>query len=186
MFRRKRDGLKEKAFRASEVALQLAQDKRFREHVHSSVEHGTAVWHQTRRGRGLVGAARRLASDQELQTELRKGRDDLQKASERLNTKKRGRRLRRIAQLAGLASLAAVPQVRERVSALIATASKKRAELQNHTSSNGQATGKQRPRALDDLTKEELYARAQEAEIAGRSEMSKDELVAALRARAGS
>jgi hypothetical protein len=37
------------------------------------------------------------------------------------------------------------------------------------------------PRSLDDLTKDELYQRAQEADIPGRSEMTKDELVAALR-----
>ena len=34
---------------------------------------------------------------------------------------------------------------------------------------------------LEDLTKEELYHRAQDADIPGRSEMSKDELIAALR-----
>jgi DNA end-binding protein Ku len=33
---------------------------------------------------------------------------------------------------------------------------------------------------LDELTKEELYRRAQDADIPGRSEMSKDELVRAL------
>jgi hypothetical protein len=37
--------------------------------------------------------------------------------------------------------------------------------------------------SLEDLTRDELYARAQEAEIPGRSEMSKDELVEALRAK---
>ena len=34
---------------------------------------------------------------------------------------------------------------------------------------------------LTDLTKEELYQRAQDAEIAGRSQMSKNELIAALK-----
>ena len=38
-----------------------------------------------------------------------------------------------------------------------------------------------RPHSLDELTKEELYLRAQEADIPGRSEMTKDQLVAALR-----
>jgi hypothetical protein len=33
---------------------------------------------------------------------------------------------------------------------------------------------------LDELTKEELYRRAQDADIPGRSEMSKDELLRAL------
>ena|SRR5437588_193913 len=37
------------------------------------------------------------------------------------------------------------------------------------------------PRALDSLTKEELYHRAQKAEISGRSEMTKDQLIDALR-----
>ncbi|HEY7019392.1 MAG TPA: hypothetical protein VH297_13075 [Gaiellaceae bacterium] len=36
---------------------------------------------------------------------------------------------------------------------------------------------------LDDLTKDELYRRAQKADIAGRSEMTKDELVRALKRR---
>jgi hypothetical protein len=38
-------------------------------------------------------------------------------------------------------------------------------------------------RPLEDLTKEELYERAQAADIEGRSTMSKDELVRALKAR---
>ena len=36
---------------------------------------------------------------------------------------------------------------------------------------------------LDELTKEELYKRAQAEDIPGRSEMTKDELIAALRKR---
>ena len=36
---------------------------------------------------------------------------------------------------------------------------------------------------LEELTKEELYERAQAADIPGRSHMSKDELIAALRGR---
>jgi hypothetical protein len=36
---------------------------------------------------------------------------------------------------------------------------------------------------LDDLTKDELYRRAQKADVAGRSEMTKDELVRALKRR---
>jgi DNA end-binding protein Ku len=37
---------------------------------------------------------------------------------------------------------------------------------------------------LEELTKEELYERAQAADIPGRSHMSKDELIAALRGQA--
>jgi hypothetical protein len=43
------------------------------------------------------------------------------------------------------------------------------------------ARGNERP--LDDLTKDELYERAQAADIEGRSTMSKDELLRALKAR---
>jgi hypothetical protein len=39
------------------------------------------------------------------------------------------------------------------------------------------------PRTLEDLTKEQLYTRAQQAEIPRRSEMSKEELIDALRAK---
>jgi hypothetical protein len=54
--------------------------------------------------------------------------------------------------------------------------------LKNLRSSYGAGGGGQ-PGSLEDLSRDELYARAQEAEIPGRSEMSKDELVEALRAR---
>ena len=37
---------------------------------------------------------------------------------------------------------------------------------------------------LEDMTKDELYERAKKADIPGRSEMNKDELVRALRAAA--
>ena len=39
------------------------------------------------------------------------------------------------------------------------------------------------PSSLEALSKDELYARAQEADIPGRSEMSKQDLIAALRSR---
>ena len=39
------------------------------------------------------------------------------------------------------------------------------------------------PPDLDELTKDQLYRRAQKADIPGRSEMTKDELVLALKRR---
>jgi hypothetical protein len=54
-----------------------------------------------------------------------------------------------------------------------------RARLGRRTSA--QSRPDERP--LEELTKEELYERAQAAEIEGRSTMSKDELVRALKAR---
>jgi hypothetical protein len=186
MLRRKTDSVRQRASDVSELALQLAQDKRFRKRLRSAAKHGKQAWRHTRRGPGLRAAARRLAVDQELQAELQKARSDLQLAYERLDAKRGGHRKRRVVALVGLGSLAAVPQVRERVSDLIASAARNGKDIQNLASANGQDREEPRPNSLDDLTKEELYARAQEAEIAGRSEMSKEELVEALRSRAGS
>jgi hypothetical protein len=175
--------VKENALGASELAQRLAQDKKFRKRLRSAVEHLTEARRRVRRGRGLAGAANQLAADQALQAELRDARRDLQQAYARLNAKRRAHRLRRIASLAGRASLAAVPQVREGVYALIATATRKRLHLQGLATTNDPSRAEAHPRTLEDLTKEELYARAQEAEIPGRSEMSKEELIAVLRAK---
>ena len=174
---------KESALGASELALQLAQDKRFRKGLLSAIEHSTKTKRRARRGVGLAGTARRLAADQALQAELRNARKDLQQAYARLDAKRRGHRRRRITLLAGLASLAAVPQVRRRVSALIATASSNRQGQATRNRADDPGKHDAGPRRLEDLTKEELYARAQEAEIPGRSEMSKDQLIDALRAK---
>ena len=57
-----------------------------------------------------------------------------------------------------------------------------------HGDGNGSDTPRPReadaetvPHRLEDHTKEQLYARAQELEIDGRSQMLKDELIAAIR-----
>jgi hypothetical protein len=76
-----------------------------------------------------------------------------------------------------------VPKIRATLTSAFSKGAKHRDRLMtavggNSTASPGSTT---RPHSLDDLTKEELYQRAQEADIAGRSDMSKDELVAALR-----
>lgn len=39
------------------------------------------------------------------------------------------------------------------------------------------------PHRLEDRSRDQLYARAQELDIAGRSQMTKDELIAAIRAQ---
>jgi hypothetical protein len=68
----------------------------------------------------------------------------------------------------------AIPQVRSRVAALANAATNQR-----HLTHLANA-GREHP--LEDLTKEQLYARAQDADIPGRSD-SKDQLIAALRAK---
>jgi hypothetical protein len=175
----------ENALSAIALAGQLARDKKFRKRLLSALEHTSEAGRRARRGHGLAGTARQLARDQALQTELRHARRDLQRAYARLNakSKRQGHRLRRLTFLTGLASLAAVPQVRARVSGLVAIASRNTGHPQRLAEADGVAGTEARPHTLDALTKEELYARAQEAEIPGRSEMSKDELIAALRAK---
>jgi hypothetical protein len=175
--------LKENAPIAFGLAVQLAQDQEFRTRLISALEHSKEARRRARPSRGVAGVARRLAADQGVQAELQEARKDLEQAYALVGTKRRGRRLRRIIPLAGIASLAAVPQVRERISGLIETASRNRELLQDLAAATVPGRDDGRPNTLDALTKEELYARAQAAEIPGRSEMSKEELVAALRAK---
>jgi hypothetical protein len=162
MLRRSRtDRVKQNAFNVSELALELARDRRFRKRLLSALEHGSAAHRRVPRRPGLVETVQRVASDRALQGELRKAREDLTQAYARLDAKRSSHRMRTAAVLAGVASAGAVPVLRKRLS----------------RPGGG-------PRNLDDLTKDELYARAQAAEIPGRSEMSKEQLVAALRAQA--
>jgi hypothetical protein len=180
--RSRRERAKESAASASALALALAQDKRFRRRLLSAIEHGSEAGRRTRRGLGLSGAVARLATDETLLKELRSARSDLQQAYVRLEAKRRSRKLRNFLVLAALALFAGVPQLRAR---LVGVVEKARQRLPDVGSpSRRSSSGDSRPPgALEDMTKEQLYERAQEAEIPGRSEMSKEQLVEALRAR---
>lgn len=166
MFRRsKMEAVKGRAVDASAVAFQLAQDKKFRKQVISAASHGSAAARRTRRSLGVVGALTRLATDQKLANELKNARADLQRAYGRLGARKprkRSHKLRNSVMLVAAASVAGVPKIRKAVISAF-------------------KMGRTSPRSLDDLTKEELYERAQQADIPGREGMTKDELVAALR-----
>jgi len=176
--------IKARALSTSALALRLAQDRRFRKRLVSAVERGSAAGRRTRRSLGLTGAGTRLASDQALRADLRGARDDLQRAYERLDAKKRRHRLRRFIVLAGLTSLAGVPQIRKRAVSALSGAAKHRWNRDDERGRSAQsAGGSSRPRSLDEVTKEELDGRGQGAGISGRAEVSKDELVQALRAR---
>jgi|SRR4029453_1997696 hypothetical protein len=176
--------LRKNAVDASELARQLAQDAKFRKRLASAIGHGVIARRRARRELGLGGTIRRLANDERLLRELRSARDDLQRASRRIQ-KRRSHKLRNAALVGSLAGLAAVPQVRQRVTAVVSDERVRRDatdRLKKLRSSYG-ANRVGRSGSLEDLTRDELYARAQEAEIPGRSEMSKDELVEALRAK---
>ena len=171
---------------ASELARHLAQDAKFRRRLISAIGHGAKASRRTRGELGRAGAIRRLANNQALLKELRGARDDLQRANRRIQAKRRSHRLRNAALLGGLASVAAVPQLRKRVVNAVSNETARRDaldRLRNPVRDHRPAEARQ-PSRLEDLTRDELYARAQEADIPGRSEMSKDELVKALRERA--
>jgi hypothetical protein len=172
---------------SAEAALHIAQDRKLGKRLFSAVGHATQAWRRARRDGGLADTAQRLVADQAVHDELRSSVRDLEQAYARLDTKRHGRRiftsLAKLTSVAGLGSLAAMPQVRERVSALIASASRNSRQLADLATENIRGDDEPRLRSLEDLTKEKLYARAQEADIPGRSEMSKDELIDALRVK---
>lgn len=185
--RSKIERMKKDAGSASALALQLAQDRKFRERVLSAIEHGYEAGRRAQRGLGLGGAVRRLATDQTLLREVRSARSDLEQAYARLEAKRRSHKLRNLLALTALASIAGVPQFRERLAAVMAKASKHLQPLTERGKPAARPTASddapKRLHSIEDLTREELYARAQEADIPGRSEMSKEQLVEALRAR---
>jgi hypothetical protein len=78
--------------------------------------------------------------------------------------------------VAGFVASRAAPWVVSRLKPLVEAG---RSRVQSVAS----RTPGRRERSLEELTKEELYERAQAADIEGRSTMSKDELVRALKGR---
>lgn len=173
--------LKRDARVAFEFALGLVQDEKARRRLGSALEHIGKARQRDRRSRGFAGAARRLAVDQPLQAELRAAGRDLQQAYALVNAQRRRSRLPRITPLAALLFLAAAPRMRKRLSGLMAAGSRSR-RRQSRAPAADSSSDEAASKPLDDLTKEELYARAQEAEVPGRSDMSKAELISALRA----
>jgi hypothetical protein len=160
----RREKLKANAASGAALAWELGQDKQFRKRLLSAIEHGAAAGRRAHGAVGLTSAVARLAGDRALLKELGSARAELQQAYARLERKRRSHRLRKVLAL-GLVSSLAIPQVRRRVTALGAKAISR---------------GGQEPE-LEELTREELYQRAQEADVPGRSEMTKEQLVAALR-----
>lgn len=170
------DRIRKQLTGASHLVAPLVQDERLRKRLLSALEHGSEARRRAPGRFGVGGAIRGLARDEELLAELKAARADLQRAYKRVEAKTRAHRLRRLFVFGALASVAAVPRLRERVLAILGKAMDYRRPI---VELGSEKLGR---RSLEDLTKEELYARAQEADIPGRSEMSKEELIAALRA----
>ena len=174
--------LRKNAIDASELARQLAQDRKFRKRLSSAIGHGVKARRRARKEVGLANTIRRLATDERLLRELRSARDDLQQANRRIRRRRRSHKLRNVALIGSVAGLAAVPQVRQKVTGVFSDEKVRRDAMDRVKNLRGRY-GPDRVGSLEDLSRDELYARAQEAEIPGRSEMSKDELVEALRTR---
>jgi hypothetical protein len=174
---------KDNAANTAEFALQLAQDERFRKRLLSGIEHAAKAGRLAKQNLGLMGAVARLTTDQALLRELQSARRDLEQARGRVEKKRAGRKLRNFILFGSLVSLAAVPQLRKRLIEAIREGFRQlRSTLAKVSSSTGDRVSPG-PRQLEEMTRDELYALAQEADVPGRSEMSKDQLLEALRSR---
>jgi uncharacterized membrane protein len=119
MFRRSRTtALKENAASGTDLAVELAQDKKFRQQLASAVGHGAVARRRAVRQIGVIALVSRLAADRELRRQLLQMTQNLQKAWTRVE-KKRSHRLRNSLLVAGGlgGAMAAVPQSRRWLSA---------------------------------------------------------------------
>jgi uncharacterized membrane protein len=91
--RNRRTAAKENAAAATELAAQLAADRKFRRQLLGAIGHGVNARRRAGRQLGLTAAAMRLASDEQLRQELRRMVSDLQAARARLE-RERSHRLR--------------------------------------------------------------------------------------------
>jgi hypothetical protein len=165
---------------AARLALRLASNRRFRDSVVAAIRHSGETRPREQRWLATIRSLAVLAADHALQRQLRAGRVEIGRADLLARARKRRRLLRKFAILAALGSILAMPTLGKRLSRL---ASKKTADPHPRASLEDDTPRASRVQSLEELTRDELYARAQAAEIPGRSEMTKAELVAALRAR---
>ena len=101
--------VREHAGSASELAAQLARDKKFRKQLSSAAKHGSRAKQRVVRQIGSLSLVRRLATDAELHAEVQQMTNDLQAAWERLQSKRdRSHGLRNTLLIAGLGGTALV------------------------------------------------------------------------------
>ena len=115
--RSKTQAVKESAASGTDLAVSLAQDKKFRKQLLSAVGHGAAARQRAASRIGLVAAVHRLSTDKELRNELRQMTENLQNAWTQVE-KKRSHKLRNfLLVFAGIgAAVAAVaPKAKKRV-----------------------------------------------------------------------
>ena len=108
------DAVKDTALNGKDLAAQLARDRKFRKQVVNAVTHGNAARRRARRNLGLVGVITRLATDDELRSELDEMAQELRRAWGRIESK-RSHRIRNgllVAAALGGAAAWAVPQLK--------------------------------------------------------------------------
>ena len=102
----------------SELAAQLARDKKFRKQLNGAVKHGSRAKKRVARQIGSLSLLRRLATDEELRAEVQQMTDDLQAAWERVQAKRtRSHGLRNTLLLAGFGGGVALAVRKRRASA---------------------------------------------------------------------
>ena len=95
--------LRQHAIGASELAAQLANDKKFRKQLRGAAKHGSRAKQRVASQIGSLSLARRLATDAELRAEMRQMTRDLRGAWETLQSKRtRSHGLRNTLLLAGV------------------------------------------------------------------------------------
>jgi uncharacterized membrane protein len=118
--RSKTQAVKESAASGTDLAVSLAQDKRFRKQLLSAVGHGAAARQRAASRIGLVAAVHRLGTDNELRSELRQMTENLQNAWTQVE-KKRSHKLRNFLLVVGgigTAAAALAPQARKKLTKL--------------------------------------------------------------------
>jgi uncharacterized membrane protein len=109
--------VRDQAGAASELAAQLARDKKFRKQLSGAAKHGSRAKQRVVGQIASLSLARRLATDAELRAEVQQMTDDLQAAWERLQSKRtRSHGLRNTLLLAGLGGGLALALRRRRTS----------------------------------------------------------------------
>ena len=99
--------LKEQAAAASELAAQLARDRRFRKKLTGAAKHASRAKQRAARQTGMLSLVARLATDAELRAEVQQMTADLQAARERVQAKRtRSHGLRNTLLLAGFGGVA--------------------------------------------------------------------------------
>jgi uncharacterized membrane protein len=120
---RRSGGVKERAESGQALALELAQDRKFRKQLLSAIGHSAAAKERARRRVGVLATARRLAEDEKLRDEVRAAATNMQRAWKRVE-RKRGHKLRNtliVVGAGGATAAAAVPQTRRWVTGHLGT-----------------------------------------------------------------